>query len=302
MIKFIRERIAVKVALYVNLLLLIVLAAGSTFIIIQQSKKLEKQLLEKGRVESLVGAKMIGRVIEEAVDNGVFGVKEAFDTEYEQIPGFDPPKYHSKYDFYLDKSILGVEDEFLKDESVLFAVAVDVNGYLPTHNTKYNAAPSNDKQKDLKDNRTKRIFNDPVGIAAAQNKEFGFLQEYKRDTGEKAWDVSSPVFVKGRHWGAFRIGLSLERINMEKNQIIISSIITMSIILLAAFLAVFFSVNRALKPISEITDAASKLADGNMEKKIKVDSIDEIGKLADVLERLRFSLKAAMDRIARKSG
>lgn len=302
MIKFIRERIAVKVALYVNLLLLIVLAAGSTFIIIQQSAKLESQLLEKGKTESLVGAKMIGRVIEEAIDNGVFSVKDAFDTEYEQIPGFDPPKYHTKYDFYLDKSILGVEDEFLKDESVLFAVAVDVNGYLPTHNTKYNVAPSNDKQKDLKDNRTKRIFNDPVGIAAAKNKEFGFLQEYKRDTGEKVWDISSPVFVKGKHWGAFRIGLSLEKINIGKNQIIISSIVTMTIILLVAFLAVFFSVNRALKPISEITDAASKLAEGNMEKKIKVDTIDEIGKLADVLERLRFSLKAAMERIARKSG
>lgn len=302
MIKFIRERIALKVTIYVNLLILVVLIAGSVLITFRQNSKLEAMLLEKGRIEAITGAKMIGRIMEEAIDNGVLSVKEAFDTEYEQIPGFEPAKYHTKYDFYLDKAILGVQDEFLKDESVIFAVAVDVNGYVPTHNTRFNAPPSNDKKKDLKDNRTKRIFNDPVGIKASKNKEQGFLQEYKRDTGEKIWDISNPVFIKGKHWGAFRVGLSLEKINQEKNQATFSLGLIMFLILIVSFLAVYFSVSRVLKPVEELTEAASKLADGNIEKKIKVNTIDEIGKLADVLERLRFSLKAALERMARKNG
>jgi len=32
------------------------------------------------------------------------------------------------------------------------------------------------------------------------------VQVYFRDTGEKLWDISAPVVVNGRHWGAFRVG------------------------------------------------------------------------------------------------
>lgn len=114
-------------------------------------------------------AKLISIVPEEAVDNGVFTVKDVFDTKYEIIAGFEPKKYHTKYYSYLDKAILSIQDEFLKDESVVFAVAVavDVNGYLPTHNTRYQQPITGDQQKDLVGKRTKRIFNDPNGLKAA---------------------------------------------------------------------------------------------------------------------------------------
>ena len=60
----------------------------------------------------------------------------------------------------------------------------------------------------------KRIFNDKVGLTAAryEGKDGkGYLQQvYERDTGEKMWDISAPVYVKGRHWGAFRIGYQMD--------------------------------------------------------------------------------------------
>ena len=58
-------------------------------------------------------------------------------------------------------------------------------------------------------NRTKRLFNDPVGLAAARNTDGVLVQTYNRDTGEKMWDISAPVTVQGRHWGAFRIGYTM---------------------------------------------------------------------------------------------
>ncbi|MFZ1984048.1 MAG: HAMP domain-containing protein [Desulfatitalea sp.] len=300
MIKFISERIAVKVTLYVNLVLFVVLAAGAAYIIHQQSAALESQLLERGKIESIVGAKMTATILEEAIDNGVFSVKEAFDTEYETIPGFNPPKFHTKYDSYLDKSLLGIEDEFLKDESVVFAVAVDTNGYLPTHNTRYSAPPTGDTERDLTLNRTKRIFSDPVGITAAKNTTPGFLQIYRRDTGETMWDISTPIHVKGKHWGGFRIGYSLNKIIAAKNRTMFSLIFIMAIILIVSFLAVFVAVQKSLLPITDLTKMSALLADGDINQKIKVKTHDEIGKLADVLERLRFSLKAAMEKLSRK--
>jgi HAMP domain-containing protein len=294
------KKISVKVSVYVNILLFIVISAGAWFIVTQQSEKLEQQLLERGKIEAILGARITGRILEEAIDNGVLSVNDVFDTEYKEIPGFEPPKYHTEYDFYLDKALLSIEDEFLKDESVVFAIAVDVNGYLPTHNTRYQQPISGDVEKDKVGNRTKRIFNDPVGIKAAQNLKEGFLQVYERDTGETMWDISAPIMVKGKHWGAFRIGFSLAKTEQQKEALQQSLFLTLMSVLIISIIAVIVAVGNALKPLGKLTQAASDLADGKVENPIKVESADELGKLADALERLRISLKAAMERLRKK--
>ncbi len=294
------NKISVKVAIMVNLILFVVVAAGAYYIADQQSRSLESQLLERGKIESIIGAKQIGRIIEEAVDNGVFSVKDIFDTDYVLIPGFEPPKYHTKYDSYLDKAILSLQDEFLKDDSVVFAVTVDINGYLPTHNTRYQQPITGNQQKDLTGNRTKRIFNDKIGLAAAHNEKPAFQQIYNRDTGEKMWDISSPIYVKGKHWGGFRIGFSLNKTEQAKAALQSKLFGIMGIILVISLIMVFFIVNSTLKPLTELTEKASELADGKVEEKIEIKGNDEIAKMADVLERLRVSLKVAMDRLRKK--
>lgn len=294
-------KIGVKVTVIVNVLLFIVIAAGGYYIVNQQKQSLEAQLLKRGEIEAVVGAKMVGKLLEEAIDNGVFTLDEAFDTDYKEIPGFEPKKYHTKYDFYLDKAILPFEDEFLKDESVVFAVAVDRMGYLPTHNTRYQQPITGDQRKDLVGNRTKRIFNDEVGLAAAENTEPLLKQVYHRDTGVTMWDVSAPIRVKGKHWGGFRIGFSLDKITQAQLELQNKLIGIMAVILLVSLFVVFIAVNSALKPLTHFTKVAADLADGKVEEKIEVKGRDEIAQLADVLERLRVSLKVAMDRLRKKS-
>lgn len=293
-------KIGVKVTVIVNLLLFVVIAGGGFYIVDEQSKSLERQLLDRGEIEAQVGAEMVGKMLEEAIDNGVFSMKDAFDTDYQEIPGFEPRKYHTKYDFYLDKAILSLEDEFLKDESVVFAVAVDSQGYLPTHNTRYQKAPTGNHDVDLVGNRTKRIFNDTVGLAAAENTEGVLTQVYKRDTGIVMWDVSAPISVKGRHWGGFRIGFSLVKIQQAQTDLRNKLIAILGGILVVSLVVVFVAVNSALKPLGHFTKIASELADGKVNDKIEVKGNDEIAQLADVLERLRVSLKAAMDRLRKK--
>lgn len=295
------NKISYKVTTYVNILLLLAMAAGGWFLIDQQSKSLEQQLLKRGRTEAILGASITGRILEEAIDNGVFSVKDAFDSEYQEIPGFDPPKYHTKYDSYLDKSLLSIEDKFLKDDSVIFAIAVDRNGYLPTHNTRYQQPITGDIEKDRVGNRTKRMFNDPVGIKAAQNTQDNLLQIYKRDTGKTMWDISAPITVKNKHWGGFRIGFSLIKINQQKAALQQTLILVLLFVFVVSIIAITATVGRSLKPLEQLTRAASDLADGKTDKPITAQSNDEVGQLANALERLRVSLTAAMDRLRKKS-
>jgi len=297
MFNFITGKIGVKVSLIVNFFILIVMSMGTYFLVTQQSQSLERELLNRGKIQSIVGAKMIGQIIEEAIDNGVFSVNDAFDTEYELIGNFDPPKYHTKYDFYTDKAILGLQDEFLFDKSIVFAVAVDKNGYLPTHNTRYQKPITGNPEVDKIGNRTKRVFNDPVGLKAAQNSEKGLLQVYHRDTGETMWDISSPIYVKGKHWGGFRIGLSLKVINRAKQKLMTTLVTMMASILVLSLVLTFISVNRSLAPLNKLTIAATSLASGkNLKEEIRVTRKDEIGKLQETLDRLRLSMIIALKR------
>lgn len=119
----------------------------------------------------------------------------------------DPQKYHTQYDRYTDESIRIILDKYLaQDDRIKFVVAVDRNGYLPTHNSKYSKPLTGNGDYDTKNNRTKRMFNDRTGLAAARNEKPFLLQSYSRDTGEVMMDLSVPIHIEGKHWGSIRFG------------------------------------------------------------------------------------------------
>ena len=149
----------------------------------------------------------IQKIFEGAVSNGTLSVEDVFDIKYQEIPHTDPRKYHTKYDAFADQNFPAVQEAVLAGNGdVVFAGAVDINGYFPTHNKKFSQPLSGNYQKDLANNRTKRIFNDRTGKNAGSNTSKFLLQTYMRDTGEVLHDLSVPIYVRGRHWGGFRIG------------------------------------------------------------------------------------------------
>ncbi len=151
--------------------------------------------------------KEVVREFNKLLESKTLTVAQLFDTFYIPIPNTYPPKYHTQYDKYLDKFLRKILDKYYKkSERIAFVVAVDRNGYLPTHNSRYSQPLTGDRQKDLVNNRTKRIFNDKTGLAAARNTQPYLLQRYFRDTGEVMYDLSVPIFIKDRHWGAIRFG------------------------------------------------------------------------------------------------
>ena len=139
--------------------------------------------------------------------SGHLSIGQLFDTFYIPIPKTSPQKYHTQYDKMADEIVRPILDRYLKKDSLLvFVIAVDRNGYLPAHNTRYAQPLTGNPEIDSVKNRTKRIFNDRTGLAAARNRQPYLLQHYSRDTGEQMADFSVPIVINNRHWGALRIG------------------------------------------------------------------------------------------------
>ena len=163
------SRISVKIVLALVGVLALVMSLSTFVIVEKRSKMVRDELLVKASSMAKLGAKAIEGVLEQSLSGGQFFEEQLFDTDYQEITdgplsGSAIPKYHTAYDLYLDLTIKDFQDTFsASDSMVVFAVLVDVNGYLPTHNSKYSKPLTGNAEIDKVGNRTKRIFNDPVG-------------------------------------------------------------------------------------------------------------------------------------------
>ena len=147
-------------------------------------------------------------VLEEGIKLGHITEEDLFSRKYVPISGFNPPKYRSEFDRFTDEFISPIQEKYLgKDNRLDYFALIDDNGYCPTHNKKYSIGKSGEQVLDQSLNRTKRIFDDPIGKKAAQNTREKFLvQMYPRDTGDFMNDLSVPFIFHEKHWGAVRIG------------------------------------------------------------------------------------------------
>lgn len=148
-----------------------------------------------------------GEAMERWISGKEVSQERLFNSMYYPVPKTDPPKFTTDWDRLADRDVQGIEEAMLaKSPVMVYAVLVDKFGYLPTHNVRYSQPLTGNLANDLVNNRTKRIFNDRTGIAAARSKAPFLVQRYQRDTGEIMADLSVPVMLGGNHWGAVRLG------------------------------------------------------------------------------------------------
>ncbi len=280
------KRLAVKIVGILIFVMMLIMTFFTVYFVRWRSANMYDDLRAKGKILALTGAASMEQVLAGAISNGKFTLEEIFDSNYLPLPGTNPQKYTTRYDSYLDRVITPLEDAFLQDEEIVFAVLVDRNGYLPAHNSKFARPQSGDIEQDTTYSRSKRIFNDPVGLDAAKNVAAVLIQDYKRDTGEKMLDISVPVNVQGKHWGAYRIGFSTVKIEERVAELRKQIIGAMLLMLLLCSVTIIAVVTMMIRPLHALTASAKRIAAGNFEEEIPVTSDDEIGTVAATINRM----------------
>jgi HAMP domain-containing protein len=301
-VQAVRSSLSVKISLSLAVVLLVLTAAAAAVITVGQTRQMEEVALEKARLAATSAARQYGDVFDAAIDSGQLTVADVFDQGYNEIKGWnfgEKPKFHTRYDTYTDKAVLVFQDKILDHPEYIYAVGLDVNGYVPTHNSIYQKPLTGDPAKDLAGNRTKRkFFNNTTEQNRAKNLEPFLLQVYSRDTGEILWDASAPIWVKGKHWGAFVLGVSMKQIEARQMALIRTLISTFAVFVLVTIGAIFVMLRRSMGPVVALTAAAEAISVGDgLDTPIRSDQIDEIGQLTKAVERLRVSMRAAMSRL-----
>jgi methyl-accepting chemotaxis protein len=156
----------------------------------------------------------IAGLFEAAIDRGELTMDALFDQSYRPVPGTNPQQVTTRFLGFTDKNLPAIQEPVVDmDPRITFCAAVDINGYLPTHNLVYSKAQTNDPVWNAANCRNRRIFDDRTGLSAGKSEKPFLLQTYRRDMGGGNFvlmkDCSAPIYVRGRHWGGFRIGFKV---------------------------------------------------------------------------------------------
>jgi len=184
--------------------------------LVQLSNQLGIETVDRFFIDQLsAGAKQVETLFEQALEDGTLSEAALFDQQYQAIEGTNPTQYETQALSFLDAHLPDIQEP-IKDshEKFVFVACIDTQGYLPVHSLIF-SQPQRAGEVDWNtaNSRNRRLFDDPVGLAAGQNVDPFVIQAYRRDMGGGNFvmmkDASVPIYVRGRHWGGLRAGYKL---------------------------------------------------------------------------------------------
>ncbi|THB64373.1 MAG: methyl-accepting chemotaxis protein [Gammaproteobacteria bacterium] len=146
----------------------------------------------------------------EAISRGEISEEKLFDFTYDSIPETNPEQFSTSFVDLTDRLFPPFQEEASRKlPNIVASVCCDINGYIGTHMKSVSQPQTNDVQWNMSNCRNRRIFDDRVGLKSAKNTKPFLLQTYRRDLGGGNFalvkEVSAPIFINGKHWGAARI-------------------------------------------------------------------------------------------------
>ena len=96
-----------------------------------------------------------------------------------------------------------------------------------------------------------------------------------------------------------RVGVQVKQswFNAVLNKVLLIIVLIVLVFILGAIGVAIYAAQKLTKPIMELTEASNNISLGKLDESIQIKSDDEIGQLAEALERMRISLKQALDRL-----
>jgi methyl-accepting chemotaxis protein len=163
------------------------------------------------RLAQDTGAKVTA-AFEAALARGEMTEADLFDDNYRKIPGSNPAQYLTRFTEFCDRVLRPIQDPAAaSDQRIAALCAVDRNGYMPTHQPQYSKPQGSDPLWNAANCRNRIKFDDRTAVAASSNRKPILLQTFHRKMGDRnvmMKDASTPIIIRGRHWGALRVVFS----------------------------------------------------------------------------------------------
>jgi methyl-accepting chemotaxis protein len=264
--RFIARSLRWKMTLWIVLTLAIAFSGYVALEIRTQQQRQRTELDQKGRAAATVGARMAASALEEAIKSGLLTREQVFDTNHVPVANSNPPKFTVGYGAYTQRVLDPVTKQVKSDPDVTISAVFSRTGLAAAFS---DAARTGIVTGDLSVMKKVESTNDIV------------MQEVILTTGDTVWDYAAPITVDGKHWGTFRLGYSMTRIQAALWETTFRLAGTAVALLTILGVLTWIIVGRLTGPLAQVTNAARALAEGNIDCTVTHRSQDELGQMAD---------------------
>lgn len=179
---------------------------------------------------------------------------------------------------------LGYED--LKNTMKIIKVSVDMDSII-VDKQGYVYSVSDERLDYLKYSKLDIKDSDMKLLKSGEMLQSDFI---RKDDEVKGKAYLKPLFSNNNFNGVIILTKPISSVNTS-NLYTIIWLSVLSAVILSSIVAYYFAKKILIKPLSEINNAAKKLAQGEVEKRVYIDSQDEIGDLAESFNIMAESLE-----------
>lgn len=127
------------------------------------------------------------------------------------------------------------------------------------------------------------------------------VQRYSKEIGNKTFYLAIPPVKVGSMEVIIRLGDGYEAIDHIIEKFFIYALISTIIGIIFASIIGYISTGKITKPVKELTEASKLIAEGDFNKKVQVNTKDEIEELSISFNQMAYKLKATIDEIKEKN-
>ncbi|WP_099346346.1 sensor histidine kinase [Clostridium tertium] len=190
----------------------------------------------------------------------------------------------STEEFLNENSETGYED--LKSTMKIIKASVDMDSII-LDNQGYVYAISDERFEDLMYNKIDMNDSDLKRLKSGKMIEKSFFDK----NNKRFKTYTTPLFNGKSFNGIIIVFENSESTDFSKKLYSVIWISVLGAVVLSSVVAYYFSQKILISPLSEINNAAKKLAKGEVEKRVYIDSDDEIGELANSFNIMAESLE-----------
>ncbi len=152
---------------------------------------------------------------EAALASGTLTVEALFDRDYREVPGSNPARYRTRLCDWADRNWRAKLDGLtVSDPAIMAAACTDMNGFLPTHLTRYSQVPTGDVAHDTAYCRNGRKILDSIDQKAKQSSAPFMMAVYRQEGDGRSYKVVRNVYLplsfNGRRWGDLELAYSFD--------------------------------------------------------------------------------------------
>ena len=151
---------------------------------------------------------------EEALRLGEVTLGDLFDETYTEIPNTNPQQYMARWTALADRRLPAIQEKYLHVlPGVQFAIIIDRNHYLATHNAQYSKPQGPDPVWNAANSRNRRFFPVRHSVMSERSPRDSRLSVMRRDLGGGRYVMMKitavRIFIQGRRWGRASIAYIL---------------------------------------------------------------------------------------------